>query len=187
LQKGYTAVEKKYGDSLISTNYAAFMAVKAKELEAAEPMFKHIGDNWDEDVWITEEWFKQNRDYADLMAPMLAKVRIFRKDAGDNLKSAGGQGYHDEVEARLMRFERPCVTAQNIASSKFQLFVEIGKDGTMTKLDVETADVNAMAHCIVDGLYPSYLKKETLFPTPSKAPYAVVVDIDPAALKTASR
>ena len=187
LQKGYTALENKYGASLISTNYAAFMALKANQLEAADSMFKRIGDNWDEDIWITEDWFKQNRDYADSMAPMLAMFRIFRKNAEDNLKSAGGQAYQAEVEAKLTQFERPCVTAENIASSKFQIFIEIGKDGSTTNLHVKTEDVNAMAHCIMNSLYAAQVKKDILFPAPSKAPYAVVVEVDPGMLKTASK
>lgn len=187
LQKGYTAFEKKYGASLISANYLAFMALKANQLEVADSMFKSIGDNWDKQVWITEAWFKQNRDFAAQMAPYFAKIRAFRQDAETNLKSTGGQEYHAEVEAKLMRFEQPCVTAENIVSAKFQLFVEVGTDGSPTNLHAETADVNPMAQCIMKGLYTSYLKKEAVFPTPSKAPYAVVVDVDPAALKTASR
>ena len=187
LQKGYTALEKKYGASLNYTNVAALMALKANELDTADSMFKRIADNWDVDVWYTEDWFKQNRDFAEQMGPILAKIRAFRQDAETNLKSTGGQEYHAEVEAKLMRFEQPCVTAENIVSAKFQLFVEVGKDGSPTNLHAETADVNPMAQCIMKGLYTSYLKKEAVFPTPSKAPYAVVVDVDPAALKTASR
>lgn len=184
---GFAALEKKYGPSLVSANYAALMAVKANQLETADSMFKRIGDNWDEEVWITENWFKQNRDFADQMAPMLAEIRIFREDAAANLKSAGGQAYHDEVEAKLTQFEQPCATAQNIGSAKFQIFVEIGKDGIATKLYPEAEGPNAMAMCMMTGIYPSYTKKDALFPAPSKAPYAVVIDIDPATVKVASK
>lgn len=187
LQRGYTALEKRYGASLITANYAALMAVKQNEIETADSMFKRIGDNWDEDVWITEDWFKQNRDFAGQMAPMLAETRIFREDAAANLKSAGGQAYHDEVRATLARFEQSCATTENIASDKFQIFVEIGKDGIATKLRPEISGPNSMTMCMMTGIYPLYVKKEALFPVPSKAPYAVVVDIDPAALKIASK
>ncbi len=186
LQKGYTALEMKYGPSLVNTNYAAFMALKANDLEVADAMFKRIGDNWDEDVWTTHEWFQQNRDFADEMAPILARVRIFRERAVENLKSAGGQTYHDEVEATLTRFEQSCVTAQSIASPRFQIFVEIDKDGIAKDLHVEGIP-NPMAMCMMKNAYVSDPKKVALFPAPPKAPYAVVVDIDPAALKTASK
>lgn len=186
LQKGYTALEMKYGPSLVNTNYAAFMALKANDFEVADAMFKRIGDNWDEDVWTTHEWFQQNRDFADEMAPILARVRIFRERAAENLKSAGGQTYHDEVEATLTRFEQSCVTAQSIASPRFQIFVEIDKDGIAKDLHVEGIP-NPMAMCMMKKAYVSDPKKVALFPAPPKAPYAVVVDIDPAALKTASK
>lgn len=186
LQKGYTALEGKYGPSLINTNYATLMAVKANDLEVADAMFKRIGDNWDEHLWITEEWFQQNREFADQMGPIFARVREFREHAAENLKSEGGQAYHDEVEAKLMRFEQSCITAQTIPSPKFQIFVEINKDGSATDLHVE-GEPSPMVMCMMKEVYASNPKQAAMFPVPSKAPYAVVVDINPAALKTASK
>lgn len=186
LQKGFTALETKYGPSLITANFAALMAAKAQQWEAAEPLFERIADRWDEDVWITEQWFNQNRDWATQLAPMQAKMRLFRNDAEANLKTSEGEAYRQEIERKLMPFEQACVNPENSASAKFQLFIEVGKDGSATNAHTE-AQANPMAWCIMKGLYESYVRKETPFPAPSKSPYALMVEVDPSTLKASSK
>jgi hypothetical protein len=70
LQSGFAASEKKFGVSLLLVNSFALMASNSSDWVAADAAFKRIGDNWSQDKWNTEAWFKQNRDTAAQAAPM---------------------------------------------------------------------------------------------------------------------
>jgi hypothetical protein len=186
MQKGFAALEKQYGPSLINTNYAAQLASEAKEWIDAELLFKRIGENWDKDVWNTEQWFKQVRECAVHAAPILARTRQFKKDAEQNISSAAGQAYLPGVETKLKPFEETCIDKAEGDFSKFRLFLEVGKGGTAQYAYTENG-TTAIAMCIMKGLYTSYLRKETPLPTPPSDPYRVIVEIDPATLKAAAK
>lgn len=79
LQKGFAATEKRYGPDLLNTNNLAMMAVKSGDWVAAAPAFERIGDQWAQDVWLTEQWFKSNQAVAKSTAAAQARSPFSRK------------------------------------------------------------------------------------------------------------
>jgi hypothetical protein len=186
LQKGFAALEKKYGTSLISVNAFALMASKSNDWEDADPAFKRIGDNWNKDLWVTEAFFKSERDIAAQMAPMQEKARAYRTEAEANMKTREGQTYEAGLRPKLMAFEQPCLTESTGDLSKFDFLIQVGKDGSVGEAHTEKQP-SPFALCLMKGLYASYLKKETPFPVPPKADYRMILEIDPTTLKASAK
>jgi hypothetical protein len=184
LQKGYAALEKKYGPSLRNLNAFALMASKFSDWVVADPAFKRIGDDWDEDKWQTHDWFQQNRDWAAQLAPMQEKTRTFHAEAEANMKSPEGQAYRPAIDAKLATFAQGCIGEAHGDFSKFELFVDIGKDGIAEEAHTEVRPT-FMATCIMTAIYQTYVHKETAFPAPPKVPYYMMLEVDPSTMKAA--
>ncbi len=97
LQKGFTALEQKFGPSLTNVNSFALMACKFGDWKVADAAFKRIGDSWQQDLWLTQDWFKQNRDTAAQAAPMELHVRTLVQSAEANMQTPEGLAYRDKV------------------------------------------------------------------------------------------
>jgi len=186
LQKGFAALEKKYGTSLISVNAFALMASKSGDWVTADPAFKRIGDNWNKDLWVTESWFKSNRDTATQMAPMQAKARAYRQEAEANMKTPEGHAYEAVFQPKLATFEQSCLNDSNGDSSKFELLIQVGKDGSPEEAHTEVQP-NPFTLCLMKKLYESYLKKETPFPSPPNGGYKMILEIDPTTLNATTK
>jgi hypothetical protein len=185
LQKGFAALEKEYGPSLINENAFALMATKSSDWVAADPAFKQIGDSWNQDLWRTQDWFKQMRDAAAQYAPIQVKARVYRQEAEANVKSPAGKAYLADFNPRFAAFEQSCVDSTANAS-KSEFFVQVGKDGDAEDAHVEGLP-DAFTACIMKALYASYLKKETPFPPPPAPSYRLILAVDPASLNAASK
>ena len=183
-QKGFAAIEKQYGPSMVMVNSYALMATKYQDWVLADSLFKRIGDQWNEGKWVTEGFFKGERDIAAQVAPMQAKARAFRLEAEENMKSAEGQAYRVAFDPKLAVFEQPCLSEINGDPSRFELLVEVGENGAANEAHTE-AQPNAFAMCIMKGVYAAYLKKETPFPPPPKVPYRMILEIDPTTISAA--
>ncbi len=186
LQKGFAALEKQYGPSLISVNALALMATKSGDWVVADPAFKRVGDNWNKELWVTETWFTSNRDMAAQMAPMQAKARAYRQEAEANVKTPEGQAYLAQFKPALTNFEQACLKDANNDLSKFDFLVEVGKDGSPQDAHTETQP-NPFTLCLMKKLYEAYLKKETPFPAPPSDGYKMILQIDPTTLSAAAK
>ena len=186
LQKGFAALEKKYGTSLISVNAFALMASKSGDFEAAKPAFDRMGDNWNKDLWVTEAFFKSERDIATQMAPMQARARAYRHEAEANMKTPAGQAYAAELRPKLTAFEQPCLTESNGNYAKFEFLLQVGKDGSVEEAHTETPP-SEFPQCLMKALYAAYLKKETPFPIPPKEAFRMILEVDPTTLNAAAK
>ncbi|HTW58072.1 MAG TPA: hypothetical protein VMD99_08080 [Terriglobales bacterium] len=184
LQRGFAALEKKFGPSLNNVNSFALMACKFGDWEVADAAFKRMGDNWQKDLWITEAWFKQNRDTAAQVGPMALHVRTLFQSAEANMQTPEGLAYRDKVRETLVAIEKPCMEKQPDPAI-FQLLIQVEKDGSVS--DGRAKTQSTVAQCVLGILYASHLKNETVFPPPPKAPYAVVLDVNPATVSAAAK
>lgn len=184
LQNGFTALEKKYGTSLISVNSLALMAVNSNDCVAADSAFKRIGNNWDKETWITQDWFKQNRDSAAQVGPMQIRVRATRKDAQANMQTPEGQAYVKNVQQKLAAFEEPCAKESDGDQRKFEMQLSVGENGNAELAQTEQRP-NAFTVCVMRGLYQSFLKKETPFAPPPRASYWLLLELAPATFAAA--
>lgn len=58
IKEGYAALEELYGVSNRKLNRFAYLAVLARDRAAASEAFKRIGENWDAEIWRSEENFE---------------------------------------------------------------------------------------------------------------------------------
>ena len=64
IQEGYSALEHLYGTSKLKMNRFAFMSYLAGDRAAAQPIFREIGDSWDQETWRSKRKFDTARDWA---------------------------------------------------------------------------------------------------------------------------
>jgi len=186
LQKGYAALEKQYGVSLVSVNSIALMASKTGDWEVADPAFKRIGDEWNRDLWLNEAWFKQNRDTAAQAAPMVARAHAIRKEAEANMQTAEGQAYRKKLEKKLSGYEQSCLKESSGDAHKFEFFVQVGADGSAQNAQTESRP-DHFAFCLMRTLYDSYTKKKTPLPNPPHEGYWVLLELDPTTLTASTK
>jgi hypothetical protein len=186
LQKGFAALEKQYGTSMISVNSFALMASKSGDWEVADPEFKRIGDNWKKDLWTSEAFFKQQRDTAAQAAPMQARARATRKEAEANMRTPEGQAYRKELEQKLTGYEQTCLKESSGDAHKFEFFVQVGKIGSAENAQTETRP-DAFAFCLMRALYLSFTRQEAPLPVPPHDGYWVLLELDPATLAASAK
>jgi hypothetical protein len=179
LQKGFSALEKQYGTSMLTVNSFALMASKSADWVAADPAFKRIGDNWNEELWSNEAWFQQNRDTAAQAAPMQARARATRQEAEANMQTPEGQAYRKELEQKLAGYEQACLKESSSDAHKFEFFVQVGKNGSAENAQTETRP-DRFAFCLMRTLHTSYTNRETPLPRPPRDGYWVLLELDPA-------
>jgi hypothetical protein len=186
LQKGYEALERKYGVSLRNVNAFALMASKSNDWVAAEPAFKQIGDNWDKDVWITQEFFNGEKQVAIETAPLQLRARLLRKEAEENVLSPQGGAYRADVEQKLASYEQACVKQAPGGDQKFELLVLVGKDGGVQNAHIDQRPT-PVAFCLMRALYDAKVRKETPFSPPPHDSYWMMVEVDPATIAASAK
>jgi len=186
LQKGFFASERTYGPSLHSVNSFALMASKSKDWVVADPLFKRIGENWDIDIWRTEDWFRQNRDEAAQFATGQAESRAAFKEAQDNLQGPGGEAYRKDVQQRLASFEQTCLKETTGEKVSIEMFVQIGATGSAEAAHPEGRRT-PFALSMMRALYGSNGNKENLFAPPPHAPYWVILELNPSTLAASGK
>jgi hypothetical protein len=177
-------LEKRYGVSLANLNRLALMATKSKDSVVADSAFKRIGDSWDKQAWTTEVYFNQNKTWAAQIAPAEARSRGILQEAAANLQSEGGAQYQKNMEQAMLPLMRQCAQSSNDDQGKFELVVQVGKDGGTE--DAWPRHPTALAMCILRELHGSHIKKETPFPPPPHPAYWLDLQLDPAAVNTAA-
>ena len=186
LQNGFAALEKKYGTSLVSVNSFALMATNSGDWVIADSAFQRIGDNWDKEAWLTEAWFKQNRDSAAQVAPIIIRIRASRKEALANMQTPEGQAYLKAVEQKLAAFEQPCLKDSDGDQTKYEMELSVGETGNAELAQSEQRQ-NAFSSCVMRALYQSFLKKETPFPPPPHASYWLLLELDPTTFAASAK
>jgi hypothetical protein len=185
LQKGFDATGKKYGPDLLNFNNLAMMASRSSDWVVADPAFKRIGDNWAKDVWITEDWFRQNRAMAASGAAAQARSRAIQQEAESNAQSPEGIAYRKAFDDRFAAVEQPCLDKAKEDPAQFDFLISVAKDGGVE--DAWGTHPTPLMQCLMKSLYDSHVKTEKPFPAPPKAPYWMVVHMDPSKVNTAMK
>ncbi len=186
LQKGFAALEKKHGVSLLVVNRFALMATQFQDWVAADAVFQRIGDNGSEDLWGSEANFKQVRDTAAQVAPMQLRARADQKEAQDNILTPEGTAYRKHLEPKLASFEQSCVNDSKGAQNKSELFLKIGKDGSVENAETSKPP-DAFTVCLMRALHQTFARKETPFTPPPHASYWVLMEVGPAMLAASAK
>ena len=184
IQKGFAAVEQKYGPSMTNLNAFALMASTFQDSIAADAAFKRIGDNWDQKTWRTETYFNQTKSWVSQIAPLEAKSRAAMQEASANEQSPEGARYKDQVEKQFAMFVRQCAQGPDADLQKFDLLLMLGKDGTMESSWMPHP--TAMMGCLMTQLMTSKIKKDNPFPPPPRPAYWLKLELDPSPYKSVS-
>jgi hypothetical protein len=185
LQKGFAAIEKKYGPDLVNTNNLAMMAVKSNDWEVAGPAFERIGHEWDKDVWITEEWFNSNQAIARSNKAAIGTTRIMQQEAEANEKTPEGMAYRKDFDYRFAKVEQSCAGKAKENLTEFDFYVHVVKDGSVD--NAWGTHPTPMMQCLMQTLYDGHVRNEKPFPAPPAASYWVSIHIDPSKADTAMK
>ena len=185
VQRGFANLEKEYGPSLVNMNELALMAVNKQNYEVADTLFKRIGDNWDKEAWNEKQYFDGNKATAAQMGPMDAQSRVTRETAEANMKTPVGSEYRTLVEQKLADYVRNCVQDGNTDRQKFEMFVQVGKQGVVD--NAWSPHPTNAAMCVIQALAKTHFKEEAVFPPPPGPAYWLRLDVDPAILAVAAK
>jgi hypothetical protein len=176
LQKGYEALEKQYGASVSMLNTFALMATKNGDSVAADAVFKRIGDNFDKEEWVTQDFFNQMKTWASQFAPHEDRSRKIKQEAEANALSPTGPQYQTKVEQALAKILQECAKGAD-DRSQFELMLQVGGDGIAK--DAWMPHPTGVGNCVLKNVYDSSVKKKALFKRPPHTDYWIKLALDP--------
>jgi hypothetical protein len=182
LQQGFEALRAEYGESLLNWNKVGLMAVKFADPVAADIAFKRFGDEWDKDIWRTEEWFKYEREWAEQSAPSEAHYRAVKQEANANLSTSEGAAYKRQFDPTFSALEQSC--AQKVgnatAAGTLEFLVKVAQDGGLQ--DALVTNPNDVSFCVFKELRERHAAKEKIFPAPPHDGYWIIFESDPTVI-----
>lgn len=104
-------MEAQTGVSLETLNEFAYIAFRNRDALVAEKALARIGDNWSEEVWRTEAYFKSAKDWVGFEAPRAAHDKAIHDEAEANLQTAAGREYAKQFEATFGAAIQKCLLA----------------------------------------------------------------------------
>jgi hypothetical protein len=184
-QKGFAAIQAKYGDSLYNWNVVALMAMQARDYVAADKAFQHVGGNWDKSVWITANWFQQQKEIASQFAPLQLREKSIQDEVLANMRTHEGELYFKDFAPRFNAIVKSCAQQAEKNGGPFRFMVKVGKNGVPT--DIYFAQPTLVVGCIANTLGTAHAKSQVLFPIPPRDDYWVSTDVDPSMANTATK
>ena len=185
VQNGFEELGKRYGQSIFNLNSYALMALTKNDMVLADRIFKQIGENWDKQVWNSQECFRDKKQMAALAAPEQAHSRAIEKTADLNMQSPEGVSYTKLAGLKVSGFVKFCHGAAVGYPAKFDLLIQVSEDGSLQ--DAWTTVPTPPAACIFSELRAARARNETLFPPPPSPGYWVKISMDPATFDTAAQ
>jgi len=176
LQKGYEAIEKEYGSSISNLNVLALMATKNNDSVAADAAFKRIGENYDVDVWVTEDFFHQMQAWAADLAPAEARARRIEGEAEADAVTPEGSAYQKKVEQGLASIVQACAKGTD-DRARFAFVLQIGVNGVAK--DGWADDITDVSRCVMKNISDSKAKPQAFFAQPPHPDYWIKLAFDP--------
>jgi len=177
IQKGFAAVEKQNGPSLVNWNLLAHMAESFRDPEVADNAFAQIGDQWSEDIWQNFSDFESAKQWAKQMEPILARNRAAEAPAESNLRTPEGQRYNAVFADQIHTWMQPCVDELKGSNlGNFELLIKVGKEGTIE--EITGGGHSPLMSCLGQKINDFRLSKQSVFPPPPQPDYWVRYDFD---------
>lgn len=161
---------------MLELNAIAYLASHYRNADAvtADKAISRIGEQWDEETWRTKTDFDHAKKWAASNAPTVAKRIEIETAALTNVQTPEGSRYHDSVQKTYSELAGQCVNIQGGSGENFRTLISVGANGNIE--DVRIYSTDAVAVCVYQKLYTAQQEKVSLFPTPPRAPYWVMVD-----------
>ena len=182
IARGYEAVEKQYGVSMLSLNRLAFLMLwdgKADPI-AADKAFTRIGMEWDKETWENQKGFEDSKKYAAQMVPIVLKGRANEEKAKTNLETPEGTRYQAAFEKTYKEMLRECVHSDGGGVSEwegeFKTVIRVGANGSFEEGGIDCG--GPVVVCMYRKMVASRSEKSSLFPVPPRESYWVRIDLD---------
>ena len=181
IERGYEAVEKQYGVSMLNLNRLAYLTLYAgtADLILANKAFTRIGMQWDEDTWDQKN-FERTKSWTTQMLPFALTNKTREEEAKANLQTPEGARYQAVFEKAYKQMLRECSQRDGSGVSQwegtFESVIRVGANGA-----AEDGGINSMGPivmCMNKKMRASHDEHSPLFPVPPKGSYWVKIDLD---------
>lgn len=180
IQKGFVALEKQSGASILNTNLYAFMAIRVADSITADAMLKRIPDNqWDEKTWGNKRYFDECKTWADGRASYDREQKARLDAASANMSSSYGPAFKKELEAAIMPHWQECLPKAQGDLQPFAIIAQIDAQGR-AGLGTLSRKSN-LGLCLYRFLPTQYSTK------PPHADYFLMLDLDPATVQATGK
>lgn len=182
IERGYDAVERMYGVSMVNLNQLAYLTlhVGRPDIILADQIMQRIGVQWTKYSWDNEKSFEQTKDWVRQMVPAVKENSAREQEAQANSKLPEGARYQVSIEKAYKEMLRDCVRSDGGGVSQwegeFETLIRVGANGS-----VEIGRVSStgpVVTCLYRKMRPSFEDKSPLFPVPPKGSYWVRIDLD---------
>lgn len=147
ISRGFDALEKQTGVSMLNVNIMGRMATKFSDVAVTNKMMARIGDQWSDEIWGTQDYFESIKVWASQIRQIPAGKSEPEKVAEANLSTPEGQRYSAAVEETIRSWIPECVKAfPNADANEFKFMIRISKDGYADQL--VTIGDNAVGNCL---------------------------------------
>lgn len=182
IERGYDAVERLYGVSMVNLNQLAYLTLHSHRADIilADQTFQRIGTQWSEYSWHDERSFEQSKNWARQMVPVVKQNLAREDEAQANSKTPDGARYQVSIEKTYKEMLRDCVRSDGAAVSQwegeFETLIRVGANGSVEDSRVDS--VGPVVGCLYRKMRSSYQAKSPLFPVPPSGAYWVKIDLD---------
>lgn len=182
VERGYDAVERTYGVSMVNLNQLAYLTVYLgrPDIVLADKTFERIGTQWAKYSWGDEKRFEQTKDWVRQTVPEMKEALAREEEARANSKTPEGGQYQVSIEKAYKEILRDCVNSDggsvNQWKGEFETLIRVGSNGS-----VEESRFNNMGPvvaCMYKKMHSSHEDKSPLFPVPPKGSYWVRIDVN---------
>src|SRR5579863_3187181 len=173
VQRGFDALEKQTGVSMLNVNIMARMAAKFGDVVAANRMMARIGDQWSDEIWGTHAYFESVRQWARQVTPMLNGKSEPEKMAEANLNTPEGKQYSESVEETIRSWMPDCVKENPGDPNEMKFMIRIGANGLVDQ--VLTIGASRVGQC----LSKKACSRTHVYPPPPHGDYWVRFDFNP--------
>jgi hypothetical protein len=181
--KGFKAIEKLYGPSLIDMNQVAYMAShNYNDPIVANEVMPRIGDQWEKEKWKDQKMFQDTQDWAAKAAPMVAKAKALAAEADANEKTPDGAAYKLSFGKKYRELVQECVRSEGAAAGKFETYTNVSEAGSVD--DMKVYWYGQAAVCIYSKLKAAKDSHSILFPKPPHGSYWVKLELDEGEFST---
>jgi len=182
IERGFEAVEKLYGASMLNLNRMAYLTIYAgkTDIPYGDKIFKRIGTEWDRATWDDQKSFEQARNWVSQLAPTIAKAQAKEEEARANVKTPEGAQYMLGFQKTYRDMFRDCAHSDGgtvmLWESKFDSLIQVGGNGSYEGGGMQLN--GPLADCMNRKFTSSWQNKSPLFPVPPRPSYVVVIQMD---------
>jgi hypothetical protein len=182
VERGYDAVERMYGISMLNLNQLAYLTLHLgrPDIILADKTFERIGTQWAKYSWDDEKRFEETKNRVRQMVPVMKEVLAQEEEAQANSKTPEGARYQVSIEKAYKEMVRDCVRSDggevNQWEGEFETLIRVGADGSVEESRLNT--MGPVAACVYRKMHSSHEDKSPLFPVPPKRSYRVRIDLD---------